>query len=112
MGAMSIGLPHGSNTVQLDGSSFQNRKSYLVCFLSHCYGLPTNSSHHCAASCRGCEIRRGLGIRVCRTRSLRPARSMRFSVRSSPRCFSSLPAQRRQELLTLPALRLLTLGGP
>src|SRR5882724_12075533 len=108
MGAMSIGVPHGSNTVQLDGSSFQNRKSYLVCFLSHCYGLPTNSSHHCAARCRGCEIRRELGIRLCRTRSLRPARTMRFSVRSWLRCFSPLPARPRQELLTLPALLLLT----
>src|SRR6266404_477498 len=70
MGAISIGLPRGSSTVQLDGRSLQNAASCLVCFLYHCYGLPTNSPHDCAIICRGCEIRREQGIRVCRRRIL------------------------------------------
>src|SRR6266480_3276346 len=70
MGAISIGLPRGSSTVQLDGRSLQNAASCLVCFLYHCYGLPTNSPHDCAIICRGCEIRREQGIRICRRRIL------------------------------------------
>src|SRR6266446_6308761 len=62
MGAISIGLSRGSNTVQLDRSSLQNVKSSLVCFLPHCYGLPTYPSRHYAIICCGCHIRREQGI--------------------------------------------------
>src|SRR6266513_1389918 len=64
MGAISIGLSRGSNTVQLDRSSLQNVKSSLVCFLPHCYGLPTYPSRHYAIICCGCWIRRKQGIGV------------------------------------------------
>ena len=70
MGAISIGLSRGSNTVQLDRSSLQNVKSSLVCFLPHCYGLPTYPSRHYAIICCGCHIRREQGIGV-RRRNLK-----------------------------------------
>src|SRR6266550_2400375 len=70
MGAVSIGLSRRSSAVQLDGSSVQNGESHLVCFLSHCNGLPTNLPHHCATIFRVCEITRRPGIRVCRTITL------------------------------------------
>ena len=46
-------------------AAFRTCKSYLVCFLSHCYGLSTNLPHDWGIICRGCEIRREQGIRVC-----------------------------------------------
>src|SRR6202035_4363307 len=70
MGAISIGLPRGGSPVQLDGSSLQNGECHVVCFLSHCNGLPANSLHHCGIVCRDCEIRRRHGTRACQTITL------------------------------------------
>jgi hypothetical protein len=66
MGAISIGLLRGSISARLCRRNLHVRCS-LVCFLYHCSGLSTNSPHHCATICRGCEIRSEQGIRVCRT---------------------------------------------
>ena len=51
-------------------AAFKTYKSYLVCFLSHCYGLSTDSPRGCATIGRSSKIRREQGIRVCRRRTL------------------------------------------
>src|SRR5215469_16571714 len=94
MGAISIGLPRGNGTVPLDGGSHQKLSSYLVCLLSHCYEVSTNSPHDCATICRGCEIRRKQGIRVCRGRTLTRALSLLESDRGMSSEYIALAGDR------------------